>query len=196
MDGEAKIHRNKLTANAAADRSVRAAHYRDLVKRFNYFIKRYDKLTDELSHYRSRCSHLEGQLQVMGPEVYQAYQKIDQQHKQLDKLTAENMALRKELAGIKEKLNQQPKVVPSFVKANVPKDKPRQRPGRKVGHAAALRAMPEHIDEHIDVPVPRDAVGAACCPCLGSAGIGQSVPTPKVLSGSDGCVFLGMGEML
>ncbi|MGC8552979.1 MAG: transposase, partial [Phycisphaerae bacterium] len=25
--------------------------------------------------------------------------------------------------------------------------------------------------------------------CLGSAGIGQSVPTPKVLSGSDGCVF-------
>ena len=32
--------------------------------------------------------------------------------------------------------------------------------------------------------------------CLGSAGIGQSVPTPKVLSGSDGCVFLGMGEML
>ena len=164
MDGEVKIHRNKLIANAAADRTVSITQHRDLARRFDSFHKRYDKLTDELSHYRSRCSHLEGQLQVMGPEVYQAYQKIDQQRKQLDKLTAENMALRKELAGIKEKLNQQPKVVPSFVKANVPKDKLRRRPGRKVGHTAALRAMPNHIDEHIDVPVPRDAVGAACCP--------------------------------
>jgi hypothetical protein len=61
-------------------------------------------------------------------------------------------------------LHQQPKVLPTFVKANVPKDQPRLRPGRKDGHAAARRPMPEKIDEHIDVSVPRDATGAACCP--------------------------------
>ena len=164
MDGEVKIHRKKRMANAAADRSVSITQHRDLVKRFNYFIKRYDKLRDEVSHYRSRCYELEGELRAINPEVYEAYRKIDRQQKRLDKLTAENMALRKELAGIKEKLNKQPKALPSFVKANVSKDKLRRRPGRKVGHAAALRAMPEHIDEHIDVPVPRDAGGAACCP--------------------------------
>jgi transposase len=164
MDGEVKIHRKKLIANAVAGRADGVTQYRALAKRFNYFLKQYDKQKEELSHYRSRCYHLEGELRTIRPEVYQAYQKIDRQQKRLDKLAAENTALRKELAGIKEKLNQQPKVLPSFVKANVSKDKPRQRPGRKVGHAAALRPMPEKIDEHIDVPVPKDAGGVACCP--------------------------------
>ncbi len=164
MDSEVKIHRKKLIANAVAGRADGVTQYRDLVRRFNYFLKQYDKLKDELSHYRSRCYHLEGELQAIRPEVYQAYQKIDRQQKRLDKLAAENMALRKELAGIKEKLNQPPKVLPALVKANVSKDRPRLRPGRKVGHAAALRPMPEKIDEHVEVPVPRDAGQVACCP--------------------------------
>ena len=104
MDGEVKIHRKKLIANAVAGRANGVTQYRDLVRRFNDFLKQYDKLKDELSHYRSRCYHLEGELQAIRPEVYQAYQKIDRQQKRLDKLAAENMALRKELAGIKGKL--------------------------------------------------------------------------------------------
>ena len=164
MDGEVKIRRNKLMANPAADRSVSVTQHRDLVKRFSYFIKRYDKLRDEVSQIRFRCYELEGELRAINPELYQAYQKIDRQQQRLKKLEAENIALRKELAGIKEKLHQQPKVLTTFVKANIPKGKPRLRPGRKVGHPAALRPMPENIDEHIDVPVPRDTTGAACCP--------------------------------
>ncbi len=95
-------------SNAVEGRADGVTQYRDLVKRFNYFLKRYDKHKEELSHYRARCYELEGELQAIRPEVYRAYQKIDRQQKRLDKLAAENMALRKEFAGIKEKLNQQP----------------------------------------------------------------------------------------
>ena len=160
MDGETQKHRKRPVAN----QTVSMAQYRHLAKRFNYFLKQHDKRKEELSHYRARCYDLEAELRVEGPRLYQAYQKIDRQQQRLNKLEAENIALRKELAGIKEKLHQQPKVLPTFVKANVPKDKPRLRPGREVGHAAALRPMPEKIDEHIDAPVPRDSTGAACCP--------------------------------
>ena len=164
MDGEVQKHRKQRVANAAADQTVSMARYRDLAERFNYFIKQHDKRKEELSHYRARCYELEGELRAINPELYQAFRKIDRQQQRLKKLEAENIALRKELAGIKEKLHQQPKVLPTFVKANVSKDKPRLRPGRKAGHPAALRPMPENIDEHIDVPVPRDTTGAACCP--------------------------------
>ena len=160
MDGEVQKHRKQRVA----DQTVSMAQYRHLAKRFNYFLKQHEKRKGELSHYRARCYDLEAELRVEGPRLYQAYQKIDRQQQRLNKLEAENIALRKELAGIKEKLLQQPKVLPTFVKVNVPKDKPRLRPGREVGHAAALRPMPEKIDEHIDVPVPRDSTGAACCP--------------------------------
>jgi transposase len=164
MDGEVQKHRKQLVANAIADQTVSIAQYRDLARRYNRFLARYDDLKNQLQFYRGQCQDLECELRAIRPEVYQAYQKIDRQEKRLNKLEAENIALRKELAGIKEKLHQQPKVLPTFVKANVPKDKPRLRPGRKVGHAAALRPMPEKIDEYIDVPVPRDATGTACCP--------------------------------
>jgi septal ring factor EnvC (AmiA/AmiB activator) len=148
MDGDVQKHRKQPVANQTAS----MAQYRNLTKRFNYFLKQHDKRKEELSHYRARCYDLEAELRVEGPQLYQAYQKIDRQQQRLKKLEAENIALRKELAGIKEKLHQQPKVLPTFVKANVPKDKPRLRPGRKVGHPAALRPMPEKIDEYIDVP--------------------------------------------
>ena len=107
MDGETQKHRKRPVAN----QTVSMAQYRHLAKRFNYFLKQHDKRKEELSHYRARCYDLEAELRVEGPRLYQAYQKIDRQQQRLNKLEAENIALRKELAGIKEKLHQQPRAV-------------------------------------------------------------------------------------
>ncbi len=150
MDGEVQKHRKQLVAKTAARQTVSITQYRDLVRRYNRFLARYDDLKNQLQCYRMQCQDLECELRAIRPEVYQAYQKIDRQEKRLNKLEAENILLRKELAGIKEKLHQQPKV-PAFVKANVSPDQPRLRPGRKVGHAPALRPLPEKIDAYIEV---------------------------------------------
>ncbi len=151
MDGEVQKHRKQLVAKTAARQTVSITQYRDLVRRYNRFLARYDDLKNQLQFYRGQCQDLECELRAIHPEVYQAYQKIDRQEKRLNKLEAENILLRKELAGIKEKLHQQPKVLPAFVKANVSPDQPRLRPGRKVGHAPALRPLPEKIDAYIEV---------------------------------------------
>ncbi|MGC8541747.1 MAG: hypothetical protein ACP5QA_14120 [Phycisphaerae bacterium] len=58
MDGEVQKHRKQLVANAVADQTVSMAQYRNLTKRFNYFLKQYDKHKEELSHYRAGQNHI------------------------------------------------------------------------------------------------------------------------------------------
>ena len=56
-----------------------------------------------------------------------------------------------------------PRVLPSFVKPNVPRRR-RKKPGRRDGHDAALRAMPRKIDHHQQVPLPTDDARHPLCP--------------------------------
>lgn len=101
-------------------------------------------------------------------------------HEQLSARYADNEALRKENLALKAEnatlqqrvaeLTGRPsapapaeRVLPSFVKANVPAV-PRRKPGRKAGHPAALRPRPRKIDAHQEVTLPQDACGQWCCP--------------------------------
>ncbi len=95
MDGEVQKHRKQLVAKAVANRAVGTTEYRDMTRRFNDFLKRYDEIKQQMSFYRQRCYDLEGELRVVQPELYQAYQKIDRQQQRLDQLAAENVALDK-----------------------------------------------------------------------------------------------------
>ena len=137
--------------------------YRKLAKRLNHFLKRYDEAMGLKQFYQKRAYDLEAELRVVRPEVYRGDQKIDRLEQRIEKLEAENSALRKQLAGVKDRLEVQPRPIPAFVKPNVPK-RTKKRPGRKVGHEAAHRPLPEKIDHHLEVPVPRDALGVPSCP--------------------------------
>ena len=137
--------------------------YRKLDVRHRRFLKRYDEIQGQMQQYRHQAYILEADLRTIRPEVYQADRKIDRLEQRIEKLEAENDALRKQLAGVKQNLDQQTRPVPAFVKANVAQ-KGKKRPGRKAGHEAALRPMPEKIDQHIEVAAPTDAGGIPSCP--------------------------------
>ena len=137
--------------------------YRELDKRHQRFLKRYDQIMQESNSYKSRAYHLEAELQTLRPQAYQADQKIDRLEQRIEKLESQNDALRKQLAAVKTPLNLQSRPVPSFVKLNVPQ-KTKSRPGRKVGHEAAHRPLPATIDVRIDLPLPKDATGVCTCP--------------------------------
>jgi len=137
--------------------------YRELEKRHQRFLNRYDQIMQERQSYKHQAYNLEAELRTIRPEVYQADRKIDRLEQRIEKLEAQNDDLRKQLAGVKEKLDLRPKQLPSFVKPNVPA-KAKSRPGRKAGHEVAHRPMPATIDMRIDLPLPKDATGACTCP--------------------------------
>ena len=127
-------------------------------------LKQYERFKDEAQILRMRCRDLEQELRISGPELYRAYQRIDQLQQKNRKYRDENKRLKRQVADLTEKLRLKPKAsVPSFVKANVP-EREQKRPGRKKGHPAALRPMPGKIDVHEQVNVPIDNFGKACCP--------------------------------
>lgn len=126
--------------------------------------KRYDQVREEVEFLRMHCRELEQELRVCRPELYRAYQKIDRVEQSRDKYKAQALILRRKLADLTLQLQQKPKTVPAFVKANVPEVKAAKKPGRKKGHPAALRPMPEKIDVHQVVPCPIDEMGKPSCP--------------------------------
>jgi transposase len=87
---------------------------------------------------------------------------LQQKHQ---KLIANNEALRRQVAQLRQQLKTQPKAAPpSFIKPAVSDRKHRKTPGQKTGHAAALRPPPAHIDVHQQVPLPVDLAGCVSCP--------------------------------
>ena len=137
--------------------------YRELAKRYDRFIKRYDEVMQLKQLHEKRTYLLEADLRTLNPQLYQQDRKIERLEQRIEKLEAENHALREQLSSVKGKLDVQSRPLPAFVKANVPQ-KAKKRPGRKAGHAPALRPLPEKIDRHVEVPAPRDSSGAMSCP--------------------------------
>ena len=130
-------------------------------------LQRYNEVMGQMQFYRAQAYHLEGQLRAVGPQLYRAERKIERLEQRLEKVATENAVLHQRVAELTGQLDQRPKAVPAFVKANVGA-KTRKAPGRKAGHEAALRPLPEKIDTHITVPLPRDAQGVVSCPkCRG-----------------------------
>ena len=130
-------------------------------------LNRYEQFKDEGQSLRTRCRDLEQELRVCGPELYRAYQRIDRLEQSNVKFREENTILKMRVKELSEQLNQQKKPVrmlPPFIKANVPEKVRKKKPGQKPGHAAALRAMPAKIDVHETVGVPVDGTGKSCCP--------------------------------
>jgi transposase len=127
-------------------------------------LKQYERFKDEAQILRMRCRDLEQELRVSGPELYRAYQRIDQLEQKNRTYRDENKRLKQQVADLTQKLRLKPKAsVRSFVKANVP-EREQKRPGRKKGHPAALRPKPGKIDVHEQVPLPIDRFGQPCCP--------------------------------
>jgi len=137
--------------------------YCELDKRHQKFLKRYDQIMQERQSYKQQAYNLEAELRTIRPQVYQADRKIDRLEQRVEKLESHNDALRKQLAGVKEKLDLRPRQIPAFVKVNV-SSKAKSRPGRKAGHEAAHRPAPATIDVRIDLPLPKDAAGVCSCP--------------------------------
>lgn len=126
--------------------------------------KRYDQVLNEAQLLRGRCNHLEQQARVDGPELYQAYQKIDRLEQRVARLEADNAVLEqrvKDLTLASEQTRKDKTAV--AIQASVSRRR-RKRPGRKSGHPAALRPRPDHIDVHQAVALPQDGSGQESCP--------------------------------
>jgi transposase len=130
-------------------------------------LKAYERFKDQAQFYRARSYDLEGELRVVGPQLYGADQKIDRLEQRVAKLTAENKLLKqrvKELTLVCKQSIKPGTEATAFVKPSPP-GRRRKRPGRKKGHPAALRPLPDHIDVHQEVPLPKDTAGRESCPC-------------------------------
>jgi transposase len=129
-----------------------------------YELKAYERFKEQAQHYRARTYDLEGELRVVEPQLYRAYQRIDRLEQRNQQLRQENKLLKQRVKDLTAQLKQKPKPpLPPFVKANT-SGKRAKKPGRKAGHPAALRAAPAKIDEHQDLPLPIDAAGKVSCP--------------------------------
>jgi transposase len=128
-------------------------------------LKAYERFKEQAQLFRARCYDLEGELRMVGPELYRADQKIDRLRQRVEKLVKENTLLKQRVADLSAQLKQKPKpALPAFVKPNVMEDRGRKKPGRKVGHTAALRPPPAKIDVHQEVGLPVDDAGKPSCP--------------------------------
>jgi transposase len=130
-------------------------------------LKSYERFKEQAQFYRQRTHDLEMELQVVGPELYRAHQQIDRLEQRVEKLAAENAALKQRVKELTLASAQGAEgagdAVPRFVKPSVARRR-RRRPGRKAGHPAALRPMPDHIDVHEQVPLPTGSDGRESCP--------------------------------
>jgi transposase len=128
-------------------------------------LKAYERFKEQAQLFRARCYDLEGELRMVGPELYRADQKIDRLQQRVEKLVKENALLKRQVADLSARLKQKPKpAIPAFVKPNVAEDGGRKKPGRKIGHPAALRPKPSKIDVHQEVGLPVDGAGKPSCP--------------------------------
>ena len=153
MDG-VKQKRNK---------STRDREYRQLSRRHDHFLKRYDEIQGQMQFHRNHAYHLEAELRTLRPEVYRAQQENHRLRERIEAQAAKIDALKKQLDAVKETLDLRPKQIPDFVKTNVPQ-MGKKRPGRKVGHEVAHRPLPPTIDLHVNLPLPKDAGGVCSCP--------------------------------
>ena len=150
-------------SGSASQRQDWRGKYRELARRYDRLLKRYDEVKGLKQLHQQRAYILEADLRTLNPQLYQQDRKIQRLEERIEKLEAENHALQEQLGSVKGKLDIQSRPLPAFVKANVPQ-KAKKRPGRKAGHEPAHRPLPETIDRHIEVPAPRDGSGAASCP--------------------------------
>jgi transposase len=137
--------------------------YRELDTRHRRFIKRYDQIQRERYFFKEQAYHLEADNRALGPQLYQAHQRIDRLKQRVERLQEENHRLKKQLQALEAKQPKPQRPLPAFVKLNAPA-RPRKRPGREAGHPGAFRAMPEKVDREVDVPFARNADGICCCP--------------------------------
>ena len=139
--------------------------YRQLAKRHEQFRKRYDEVMGQMQSYRLRAYNLEAELQHLRPQAYEDGMTIGELEDRIEVIAADNATLKQRLTELTAKFDHSlpARVIPDFVKANVPQ-KRRKLPGRKLGHEAAHRPVPANIDMQIIVPIPLDASGACCCP--------------------------------
>lgn len=111
--------------------------YRELAKRYDRFIKRYDEVMQLKQLHEKRAYLLEADLRTLNPQLYQQDRKIERLEERIEKLEAENHALREQLSSVKGKLDVQSRPLPAFVKANVPQ-KAKKRPGRKASSSLLI----------------------------------------------------------
>ena len=140
--------------------------YRQLRRSYDRLLQQRDAFRAQRHFLGNQCRHLEGELQHLRPRAYHDGMRIGELEDRIEVLAADNARLKQRLADLSDKLDcsvAAAKVVPNFVKANVPR-KTKKRPGRKLGHEAAQRPVPANIDVQIIVPIALDASGACCCP--------------------------------
>ena len=121
-------------------------------------LKRYGQVLQETQFLRGQVQHLNLELNALRPQAYKADQKIDRLEQANQKLLIENRHLKQKLKDLTSKLApaKAVRVLPAFVKANVPLKK-KQAPGRKQGHAASHRPVPTRIDQHRTVDLGIDS---------------------------------------
>lgn len=126
--------------------------------------KQFERFRDEAQNLRAQVQNLQLELRALRPAVYRSDQTIDRLRQSNARLKSENLVLRRRLADLSRELEQKPRPVPAFVKANVAATRPAKKPGRRAGHVAAVRPMPANIDAHQQVPCPIDSLGQPSCP--------------------------------
>ena len=130
-------------------------------------LKAYERFKSDAQFYRARTYQLEGELRVMGPELYRADQKIDRLEQRVARLSAQNKLLKQQLkertSAARQPADGDGTPPAMFVKPSVAVRR-RRKPGRKKGHSAALRPAPDHIDVHTEVALPKDPDGRESCP--------------------------------
>jgi transposase len=133
-------------------------------------LKQYERFKGEAQFLRSENQHLRRELDTYRPAWYRSSVRIDQLEQQVEKLKAENKALKQKVkdltlaASNAAKAGGESSPAGADIKPSL-KHHRRRRPGRKKGHPAALRPMPDHIDSHQPVPLPKDSQGRESCPC-------------------------------
>jgi transposase len=119
-----------------------------------------DFLWKENQRLREENASLRAQLR----EREQRRQNIAQLQQRYRQVRQENRMLKQRIAELSQA---SPRVLPPFVKPNVPHHR-RRKPGRPKGHEPALRPLPARIDQHQQVPLPRDDWQQPLCPqCRG-----------------------------
>ena len=68
--------------------------------------RRYDQLRQQADHLRSRCRHLEAELNVWRPEAYRASVRIDRLQQRNRELFDENRLLKRRVTELTTKLKQ------------------------------------------------------------------------------------------
>src|ERR1700761_3201735 len=131
-------------------------------------LQQYERFKDEAQFLRSRCLHLQRELDTYRPAWYRSSVQIDKLEQRVAKLKAENRALKQRVKDLTPSAASGGSGGESSPAARAIKPATQtragKRPGRKAGHPGALRPMPTHVDVHQPVPLPKDSGGCESCP--------------------------------